>query len=174
CLTSGKNAEDAARGRRHITGRNGRSPPVHKLDKGSRLVRVQARRRKPQQSIHSKGGIAMKRILAVLLAAAGLSVASVSALADVTYVDQVSQIQVGTPINACSTVGSASFSGQATGGLPGTFNDTFCYIGPPPGPNVRETITNWPWTLAGNNLSFSGQFCNGGTIQWKGPGLEAA
>ena len=116
----------------------------------------------------------MKRILAVLLAAAGLSVASVSALADVTYVDQVSQIQVGTPINACSTIGSASFSGQATGGLPGTFNDTFCYIGPPPGPNVRETITNGPWTLAGNNLSFSGQFCNGGTIQWNASGLEAA
>jgi len=115
----------------------------------------------------------MKRILAVLLAAAGLSVASVSALADVTFVDQVSQIRVGSTL--CPLPASAvRFSGQATGGLPGTFNDTFCYTGPQPGPNVKETITSGPWTLAGSNVSYSGQFCNGGTIQWNPAGTQAS
>jgi hypothetical protein len=117
----------------------------------------------------------MKRTFAALLAALGLSIATVNALADVTYVDQVSQIRVGTPIGACATtVQSASFSGQASGGLPGTFNDTFCFTGPQPGPNVKETIVSGPWTLAGNNLAFSGQFCNGGVIQWNAAGTQAS
>ena len=117
----------------------------------------------------------MKRIFAAVLAAVGLSVATVSALADVTFIDQVSQIQVGSPFNACQLPEqAATFSGQATGGLPGTFDDTLCFIGPQPGPNVKETIVGGPWTLAGNNLSFSGQFCNGGTIQWNASGLQAS
>ena len=117
----------------------------------------------------------MKRMLLAASLALGGVLSAAPALAQSTFTDTVSQFQVSPSFNVCPLPESAaSFSGQATGQLPGTFKDTFCYIGPQPGPNVKETIVGGPWTLEGSSFALTGTFCNGGTIQWNASGLQGA
>jgi hypothetical protein len=107
------------------------------------------------------------------LLAGPLALAATPALADVLYRDTVSQSQV-PPAAACATGSAASFRGEASGSLPGTFTDTFCYLGPPPGPGVSEEVVGGPWQLAGSTTTLSGYFCSGGTIQWNSAGTQAS